>query len=125
MTGQDVPMEHRTLGRSGCAVSTLALGTMTFGAETDEAGAHAQLDAFVAAGGDLVALDDAGRAGKILYVGLPNYAGWQIQKAVDLCEFRGWATPVTLQPQYNLLAREIEWEGIPACASTGLGLLPW
>src|SRR4051812_3316056 len=47
-------MEYRTLGRSGCAVSTLALGTMTFGAETDEAGAHAQLDAFVAAGGNLV-----------------------------------------------------------------------
>jgi aryl-alcohol dehydrogenase-like predicted oxidoreductase len=71
------------------------------------------------------ALDDAVRAGKILYVGLSNYAGWQIQKAVDLCEFRGWATPVTLQPQYNLLAREIEWEVVPACASTGLGLLPW
>ena len=33
--------------------------------------------------------------------------------------------PVTLQPQYNLLVREIEWEIVPACASTGLGLLPW
>jgi aryl-alcohol dehydrogenase-like predicted oxidoreductase len=32
---------------------------------------------------------------------------------------------VTLQPQYNLLVREIEWEIVPACASTGLGLLPW
>jgi aryl-alcohol dehydrogenase-like predicted oxidoreductase len=69
-------------------------------------------------------LDDAVRAGKILYIGLSNYAGWQIQKAVDLCEFRGWAAPVTLQPQYNLLAREIEWEVVPACESTGLGLLP-
>src|SRR4051795_10541335 len=47
-------MDYRTLGRSGCAVSTLALGTMTFGAETDEAGAHAQLDAFVEAGGTLI-----------------------------------------------------------------------
>ena len=37
-------MEYRTLGRSGCAVSSLCLGTMTFGAETDEQGAHAQLD---------------------------------------------------------------------------------
>jgi len=43
-------MEHRTLGSSGCVVSTFTLGTMTFGHETDEAGAHAQLDAFVAAG---------------------------------------------------------------------------
>lgn len=32
-------MDYRTLGRSGCAVSTLCLGTMTFGSETDEAGA--------------------------------------------------------------------------------------
>jgi aryl-alcohol dehydrogenase-like predicted oxidoreductase len=32
---------------------------------------------------------------------------------------------VTLQPQYNLLVREIEWEIVPACESTGLGMLPW
>jgi aryl-alcohol dehydrogenase-like predicted oxidoreductase len=44
-------MEYRTLGRSGCAVSTLALGTMTFGAESDEETSHAQLDVFVEAGG--------------------------------------------------------------------------
>jgi aryl-alcohol dehydrogenase-like predicted oxidoreductase len=40
-------MEYRALGRSGCAVSSLSLGTMTFGSETDEEGSHAQLDAFV------------------------------------------------------------------------------
>jgi aryl-alcohol dehydrogenase-like predicted oxidoreductase len=70
-------------------------------------------------------LTDAVRAGKINYVGLSNYTGWQVQKIVDLAEFRGLATPVTLQPQYNLLVREIEWEIIPACESTGLGMLPW
>ena len=47
-------MDFRTLGRSGCAVSTLCLGTMTFGQESDEATAHAQLDDFVEAGGNLV-----------------------------------------------------------------------
>src|SRR5438045_6573692 len=47
-------MEYRNLGRSGCAVSSLTLGTMTFGRETDEAGSHAQLDAFMAAGGTLI-----------------------------------------------------------------------
>src|SRR3954449_11285949 len=57
-------MEYRTLGRSGCAVSTLALGTMTFGAETDEAGAHAQLDAFVAAGGTLIDTADVYSRGR-------------------------------------------------------------
>jgi aryl-alcohol dehydrogenase-like predicted oxidoreductase len=70
-------------------------------------------------------LDDAVRSGKIGYIGLSNYTGWQIQKIVDLAEFRGLARPVTLQPQYNLLVREIEWEIVPACESTGLGLLPW
>src|SRR3954452_19942953 len=47
-------MEYRTLGRSGCAVSALALGTMTFGSESDEDASHAQLDVFVDAGGTLV-----------------------------------------------------------------------
>ena len=35
------------------------------------------------------------------------------------------AGPVTLQPQYSLLAREIEWEIVPAAIDAGLGLLPW
>jgi predicted aldo/keto reductase-like oxidoreductase len=51
-------MEYRTLGRSGCAVSSLCLGTMTFGSETDEQGAHEQLDRFVEAGGTLDAVSD-------------------------------------------------------------------
>jgi len=47
-------MDYRTLGRSGCAVSSLCLGTMTFGTETGEVGAHQQLDQFTGAGGTLV-----------------------------------------------------------------------
>lgn len=69
--------------------------------------------------------DDAVRAGKVRYFGLSNFTGWQIQKTVDLADRHGWPVPVTLQPQYNLLAREIEWEIIPACQENGLGLLPW
>jgi aryl-alcohol dehydrogenase-like predicted oxidoreductase len=56
-------MDYRTLGRSGCSVSALALGTMTFGAETDEAGAHEQFDMFVEAGGTLVDTADVYSAG--------------------------------------------------------------
>ncbi len=207
-------MEYRTLGQSGCVVSSMALGTMTFGTESDGRVSHQQLDVFFESGGTLIDtadvysggvseeiigrwlakqppeirrevvlatkgrfpmgpgsndvglsrrhlrealdasltrlgvdyidlyqvhafdphtplletlqfLDDAVRAGKIGYVGLSNYTGWQVQKVVDLAEFRGLARPVTLQPQYNLLVREIEWEIVPACESTGLGLLPW
>ena len=208
-------MEHRLLGTSGCVVSTYALGTMTFGDETDEPTSHAQLDRFVAAGGTLVdtadvysagtseqivgrwlasrpadvreqvvlatkgrfrthaggnglgtsrrhlqraldaslrrlgvehvdlyqlhawdpltpleetlaVLDDAVRAGKVGYAGLSNFTGWQVQRAVGLAEQRfPRARPVTLQPQYNLLVREVEWEIVPACIANGLGLLPW
>ena len=207
-------MEFRTLGTSGTVVSTYCLGTMTFGAETDQDGAFAQLDAYVEAGGNIVDTADvytAGAAetivgrwlaarpadvtdgiviatkgrfamgegpndvglsrrhldraleaslrrlgvetidllqvhawdpvtpleetlgwfadvvagGKVRYAGLSNFTGWQIQQAVDLADHRGFPRPVTLQPQYNLLAREIEWEIVPACLENGLGLLPW
>ena len=68
-------------------------------------------------------LDDATRSGKIRYAGLSNYLGWQIQKTMDTAERRGVAGPVTLQTGYSLLSREIEWEIVPACQSTGLGIL--
>ena len=47
-------MRYRTLSASACGVSSLALGTMTFGSETDESDSHAQLDRFVEAGGNLI-----------------------------------------------------------------------
>ncbi|HYX93478.1 MAG TPA: aldo/keto reductase, partial [Geodermatophilus sp.] len=47
-------MEQRALGRSGLVVSRLALGTMTWGRDTDEDEAAMQLTAFVDAGGTLV-----------------------------------------------------------------------
>lgn len=70
-------------------------------------------------------LNDAIRLGKIRYYGLSNFTGWQVQKAVDLANSLGLAKPVTLQPQYNLLSREVEWEIVPACQHSGLGLLAW
>jgi len=70
-------------------------------------------------------LDDAVRAGKINYIGLSNFTGWQLQQAVDTAEHLRLSAPVTLQPQYNLLVREIEWEIVPASQANGLGLLPW
>jgi aryl-alcohol dehydrogenase-like predicted oxidoreductase len=70
-------------------------------------------------------LDGFVRAGKIRYYGLSNFTGWQLTKAVHLARRLGLLAPVTLQPQYSLLAREIEWEIVPAAQDAGLGLLPW
>ncbi|MDQ4489454.1 aldo/keto reductase [Sinomonas sp. ASV486] len=206
-------MEYRTLGRSGAVVSAFALGTMTFGAEADEAASHAILDDYAAAGGTFIDtadvyshgkseeiigrwlaanpdlaeqmviatkgrfpmgegpndlgtsrrhlrialdaslrrlgvdhvdlyqmhawdpytpveetlrfLDDAVTAGKIGYYGFSNFLGWQLTKAVYEAKAHGWAAPVTLQPQYNLLVRGIESEVVPAALDAGMGLLPW
>jgi aryl-alcohol dehydrogenase-like predicted oxidoreductase len=70
-------------------------------------------------------LDDAVHAGKLHHVGLSNFTGWQLQRAVDVAVHRQLAVPVTLQPQYSLLVREIEWEIVPAAQANGLGVLPW
>ncbi len=70
-------------------------------------------------------LDDAVTAGKIGYYGFSNFTGWQLTKAVQVADRHGWALPVTLQPQYSLLARGIEHEIVPAALDAGLGLLPW
>jgi aryl-alcohol dehydrogenase (NADP+) len=70
-------------------------------------------------------LDDAVSAGKIGYYGFSNFLGWQITKAAYEAKARGWAAPVTLQPQYSLLVRGIESEIVPAALDAGLGLLPW
>jgi aryl-alcohol dehydrogenase-like predicted oxidoreductase len=70
-------------------------------------------------------LDGFVRAGKIRYYGLSNFTGWQLTKAVHLARALNVAGPVTLQPQYSLLVREIEWEIVPAAMDAGLGLLPW
>jgi aryl-alcohol dehydrogenase-like predicted oxidoreductase len=206
-------MEYRRLGPSGAIVTAYALGTMTFGAESDEAVSFQLMDDYVAAGGNFIDtadvysagvseeiigrwlksraadargmviatkgrfpmgkgpndlglsrrhlgralddslrrlgieqidlyqmhgfdaltpleetmrfLDDSVRNGKIAYYGFSNFLGWQLTKAVWIAKMNGYAAPVTLQPQYNLLVRDIEHEIVPACLDAGMGLLPW
>src|SRR4051794_5614466 len=78
--GQDDAMEYRTLGRTGCVVSRFALGTMTFGAETDQVGAHRQLDAFVEAGGTFIDTADVYSAG----VSEQIVGAWLSDRPVDV-----------------------------------------
>jgi len=204
-------MQYRKLGNSGAVVSAYCLGTMTFGAESDETTSIRLMDQYVEAGGnfldtanvysagvseeivgrwlktkklrDLVVttkgrfpmgdgpnhlglsrknlnealdaslrrlqvehidlyqvhafdaltpldetlrfLDDAIAGGKIGYYGLSNFLGWQLTKAVWIAKGQGYQPPVTLQPQYNLLVRDIEHEIVPAALDANIGLLPW
>ena len=206
-------MEYRKLGNTGTAVSSLCLGTMTFGSETDEENSHRQLDRFVEVGGNFIDtanvysggvseeiigrwlgkrpelrdqlvvatkgrfnrqgnrhelglsrtnltraldaslrrlgvetidlyqahawdaltpleetlrfFDDAVRAGKIHYAGVSNFIGWQLQKAALLTSFHNLVPIVTLQPQYNLLQRAVEFELTQVCLNENIGILPW
>jgi aryl-alcohol dehydrogenase-like predicted oxidoreductase len=206
-------MQYRTLGSTGTVVSAQCLGTMTFGQESSEEIAQAQLDRYVEVGGNLVDtadvysrgvseeivgrwlaarpgmrerlviatkgrfpmgegpndaglsrvhltraleaslrrlqldhvdlyqahawdpltpieetlafLDDAVRAGKIRYAGVSNFVGWQLQKAALLSRLGNLTPIVTLQPQYNLLTRDIEFELVDVCRNENIGILPW
>lgn len=70
-------------------------------------------------------LDSAVQVGKINYIGLSNFTGWQLQLFVSTAKQMGLQLPVTLQLQYSLLSRESEWEIAPAALHNGIGLLPW
>ncbi len=64
-------------------------------------------------------------SGKVRYIGASNYSGWQLQKALDISRQRGWELFTCLQPLYNLLDRDVEWELVPLCQNEGLGIIPW
>ena len=65
------------------------------------------------------------REGKVLYVGSSNFAAWHIVKANEAAKSRHFMGLVSEQSLYNLNARMIELEVIPALEDYGLGLLPW
>jgi aryl-alcohol dehydrogenase-like predicted oxidoreductase len=71
------------------------------------------------------AMEQLVTAGKVLYVGSSNFAGWQIAQAQGVARSRNFMGLVSEQSLYNLSARTIELEVIPACRAFGLGLIPW
>lgn len=73
----------------------------------------------------LAALDQLIHQGKVRYLGASNYAGYQLQKAIDLSRQHGWEPFACLQPLYNLLDRSFEWELWPVCEAEGVAVIPW
>lgn len=205
-------MEYRKLGSSGAIVTAYALGTMTFGAEFDEATSFELMDDYAAAGGNFIDtadvysaglseeivgrwlksrtaeaaqmvvatkgrfpmgngpndiglsrrhlgralddslrrlgveqidlyqmhafdaltpleetlrfLDDSVRNGKIAYYGFSNFSRLAVDQGGVAAKANGYTAPVTLQPQYNLLVRDIEHEIVPACLTPGWAFCP-
>jgi aryl-alcohol dehydrogenase-like predicted oxidoreductase len=203
-------MKYVSLGRTGVKVSTLCMGTMTFGAQADEAASKELFEACVGAGVNffdtadmytggeserilgrlmksrrdelviatkvyfpmgegvndrgasryhtvraceaslrrldtdridvyyihrfdegcdleeaLLGIDLLVRQGKVLYPALSNFAAWQVQKALGVCELRGFVRPACVQPMYNLVKRQAEVEILPQAADSGIGVLPY
>lgn len=211
-------MEFRRLGRSGLRVSTLAMGTMTFGGgdvfgnvgRTDLAGARRQIDMCLDAGVNLIdtanmysagaaeeilgqaiagrrdqllisskvrmamgggpndeglsrhhileqveaslrrlntdhldiyhvhewdgltpleetmeTLDSLVRSGKVRYLGVSNYSGWQLMKALCVADTHGYERFVSNQIYYSLESRDAEYELVPLSLDQGLGIMVW
>ena len=211
-------MEYRQLGRSGLRVSTLTMGTMTFGGagnfsaigSTDVAGAKRQIDMCLDAGVNLIdtanmysagtseeivgqaiagkrdqvllstkvrfpmgdgpneaglsrhhildqveaslrrldtdhidiyhvhewdgqtpmeetlqTLDGLVTSGKVRYLGISNYAGWQLMKMLAVADAHGYQRFVSNQIYYTLESRDAEYELVPLSLDQGLGIMVW
>ncbi len=73
----------------------------------------------------LSTLDALVRDGKVRYVGVSNFSGWQIMKALAVADRHGWPRYVANQVYYSLIGRDYEWDLMPLGADQGLGALVW
>jgi len=71
------------------------------------------------------ALDDAVRAGKVLYIGISDTPAWVVSRANMLAELRGWTSFAGLQIPYNLTQREVERDLLPMAAALDLSVAAW
>jgi aryl-alcohol dehydrogenase-like predicted oxidoreductase len=83
------------------------------------------LDALTPAEEIVSTLDQLVRAGKVRYVGVSNYSGWQLMKSLAVADRHGWARHVVHQVNYSLIARDYEWELMPLGLEQGVGAMVW
>ena len=73
----------------------------------------------------LSTLDQLVRAGKVRYVGVSNFSGWQLMKSLAIAEKYGFPRYVGHQVYYSLIGRDYEWELMPLGLDQGVGALVW
>ncbi|MEQ7007014.1 aldo/keto reductase [Actinopolymorpha sp. B17G11] len=73
----------------------------------------------------LSTLDDLVRTGKVRYVGVSNFSGWQVMKSLSVAEKYGYPRYVAHQVYYSLVGRDYEWELMPLGLDQGVGALVW
>jgi aryl-alcohol dehydrogenase-like predicted oxidoreductase len=70
-------------------------------------------------------LDDLVRSGKLRYVGVSNFSGWQLMKSLSAADRLGWPRYIAHQVYYSLVGRDYEWELMPVGLDQGVGALVW
>lgn len=74
----------------------------------------------------LAALDTAVSSGRVRYVGVSNYSGWQLARAGTIQQLQRSVAPIaTTQMEYSLLERGVEREVVPAARALGTGMIAW
>ncbi|TGP18135.1 MULTISPECIES: aldo/keto reductase [unclassified Mesorhizobium] len=73
----------------------------------------------------LSTLDDLVRSGKLRYVGVSNFSGWQVMKSLGLADRHGYPRYVAHQVYYSLVGRDYEWELMPLGLDQSVGALVW
>lgn len=73
----------------------------------------------------LSTLDDLVRAGKVRYLGVSNFSGWQLMKSLGIADRDGWSRYVANQTYYSLVGRDYEWELMPLGIDQGVGAVVW
>lgn len=73
----------------------------------------------------LSTLDDLVRAGKVRYVGVSNFSGWQLMKSLAIAEKYGYPRYTAHQVYYSLIGRDYEWDLMPLGLDQGIGALVW
>jgi aryl-alcohol dehydrogenase-like predicted oxidoreductase len=73
----------------------------------------------------LSTLDDLVRAGKVRYLGVSNFSGWQVMKSLAVAERYGYRRYVVHQVYYSLVGRDYEWDLMPLALDQGLGAVVW
>ncbi|PNR92522.1 aldo/keto reductase [Petrotoga sp. 9PWA.NaAc.5.4] len=73
----------------------------------------------------LSALDYLINKGYVRYIGISNFSGWQIEKALKVSEVNRYEKIISAQMQYSLVVRDIEMEVMPVCNAEGISLVAW
>ncbi len=84
-----------------------------------------QFDALTPVESVMATLDDLVKSGKVRYVGVSNYSGWELMKSLAVADRHGYTRIVAHQAYYSLIGRDYEWELLPLALDQNVGAIVW